>query len=306
MLTDLQKKTVQAIINIFETGKVQGDYSNVTFVSSDPGGLTYGRSQTTLMSGNLFKLIKAYCEAENAKFATDLRPYLSQLEAKDRRLNTNSNFRNLLQKAGQDSVMQNTQDTFFDEVYWNPSVQYANSMGIQSPLGMAVVYDSVVHGSWKEMRDRTIQNVGTAANIGEQSWIKHYIDTRRSWLANHQIQLLRKTVYRMDAFKDLIVDRKWDLSLPLTVPGLSIDEQSLTKGSSSRRLLRLQQPFMQGEDVRQLQEALIKAGYQVDPDGIFGPATDKAVRQFQQDKNLTVDAVVGMQTLSALGLQSHQ
>ncbi|MFB2920615.1 peptidoglycan-binding protein [Aerosakkonema funiforme] len=306
MLTNLQKQTAQAIINIFETGKVQGDYSNVTFVPSDPGGLTYGRSQTTLMSGNLFKLIKAYCEAENAKFATEIRPYLSQLEAKDRSLNTNSNLRNLLQEAGQDSVMQHTQDIFFDEVYWNRSVQYANSMGIQSPLGVAVVYDSIIHGSWEAMRDRTIKNVGTAANIGEQSWIKHYIDTRRSWLANHRIQLLRKTVYRMDAFKDLIVDRNWDLTLPLMVRGLRIDQQSLTKGSSGGRLLRLQQPFMQGEDVRQLQEALIKAGYQVDTDGIFGPATDKAVRKFQQDKNLTVDGVVGMQTLTALGLRSHQ
>jgi len=306
MLTNLQKQTAQAIINIFETGKVQGDYSNVTFVSSDPGGLTYGRSQTTLMSGNLFKLIKAYCNAENAKFATELRPYLNRLEAEDQSLNNNSILRNLLQNAGQDPVMQDTQDIFFDEVYWNPSVQSANSMRIQSPLGVAVVYDSIIHGSWKEMRDRTSQNVGTVANIGEQSWIKHYIDTRRDWLANHRIPLLRKTVYRMDAFKDLIVDRKWDLSLPLTVRGLRIDEESLTKGSSGGRLLRLQQPFMQGEDVRQLQEALIKADYQVDRDGIFGPATDKAVRQFQQDKNLTADGVVGKQTFTALGLDTHQ
>ncbi len=84
-------------------------------------------------------------------------------------------------------------------------------------------------------------------------------------------------------------------------PHYVLDQESLTQKSSTRRLLRLQ-----GEDVRQLQEALIKAGYQVDLDGIFGPATDKAVRQFQQDKNLTVDSVVGMQTLTALGLNSHQ
>lgn len=300
MLSNLQKQTAQAIINIFETGEVLGDYSNVTFVAGDLGGLTYGRSQTTLMS-NLAELIKDYCNAENAKFATQLRPYVGQLKAKDKRLNYNQTLHNLLRQAGYDPVMQATQDTFFDRVYWNPSVEYANSIGIKTPLGVTVVYDSVVHGSWQLMRDRTIQNFGNVANIGEQSWMKHYIDTRRKWLANHPIELLHKTVYRMDAFKNLISTGNWELTLPLNVRNLSINEETLNKRNSGR-VLSLKQPFMQGEDVRQVQEALVKLGYKVDVDGIFGPATAKAVKQFQQDKNLTVDGIVGQATRTALGL----
>lgn len=300
MLSNLQKQTSQAIINIFETGEVLGNYSNVTSVEGDPGGLTYGRSQTTLMS-NLAELIENYCNAENAKFASQLRPYLGQLKAKDKRLNYNQTLHNLLRQAGYDPVMQATQDTFFDRVYWNPSVEYANSIGIKTPLGVTVVYDSVVHGSWQLMRDRTTRNFGNITNIGEQSWIKHYIDTRREWLANHQIELLHKTVYRMDAFKNLISTGKWELSLPLNVRNLSINEETLNKRNSGR-VLSLKQPFMQGEDVRQVQEALVKLGYKVDVDGIFGPATAKAVKQFQQDKNLTVDGIVGQATRTALGL----
>ncbi len=301
MLSNLQKQTAQAIINIFETGEVLGDYSNVTFVKGDPGGLTHGRSQTTLMSGNLAKLIEDYCNAENAKFATQLRPYVGQLKAKDKRLNSNQTLHNLLRQAGYDPVMQATQDAFFDRVYWNPSVEYANSIGIKTPLGVTVVYDSVVHGSWQLMRDRTTRNFGNVANIGEQSWIKHYIDTRRDWLANHQITLLHKTVYRMDAFKNLISTGKWELTLPLNVRNLPINEETLNKRNSGRTL-SLKQPFMQGEDVQQVQEALVKLGYKVDVDGIFGPATAKAVKQFQQDKNLTVDGIVGQATRTALGL----
>lgn len=301
MLSNLQKQTAQAIINIFETGQVVGDYSNVTSVEGDPGGLTYGRSQTTLMSGNLGKLIENYCNAENAKFVNELRPYLGQLNKPDKRLNYNQTLHNLLRQAGYDPVMQATQDTFFDRVYWNPSVEYANSIGIKTPLGVTVVYDSVVHGSWQLMRDRTIQNFDTVANIGEQSWIKHYIDTRRDWLANHRITLLHKTVYRMDAFKNLISTGNWELSLPLNVRNLPINEETLNKRNSGR-VLSLKQPFMQGEDVRQVQEALVKLGYKVDVDGIFGPATAKAVKQFQQDKNLTVDGIVGQATRTAWGL----
>ncbi|MBD2183405.1 glycoside hydrolase family protein [Planktothrix sp. FACHB-1355] len=71
------------------------------------------------------------------------------------------------------------------------------------------------------------------------------------------------------------------------------------------RVLRLAepgQPLVQGNDVRQLQKALVKAGFNIQVDGIFGKDTDKAVRQFQKQKNLTVDGIAGTQTQKALGL----
>jgi chitosanase len=74
MLNQLQKRAAQAIVNIFETGRVLGDYSRVTLLPGDTGHLSYGRSQATLGSGNLFSLINAYCEAANAQFALALRP----------------------------------------------------------------------------------------------------------------------------------------------------------------------------------------------------------------------------------------
>src|ERR1051326_1334605 len=96
-ITDLQKKTSQAIVNIFETGHLQGDYSKVTLLAADTGHLTYGRSQTTLASGNLYLLVKAYCEADGAQFADALRPYSSRLSNRDLTLDTDLPFRRLLQ-----------------------------------------------------------------------------------------------------------------------------------------------------------------------------------------------------------------
>ena len=58
-MTSLQKKTAKAIVNIFETSRVLGNYAQVTLMLGDSGHLIYGRSQTTLGSGNLHLLIKA-------------------------------------------------------------------------------------------------------------------------------------------------------------------------------------------------------------------------------------------------------
>lgn len=58
-----------------------------------------------------------------------------------------------------------------------------------------------------------------------------------------------------------------------------------------------------GSDVEELQRLLIEAGYSCGSygiDGDFGDATEMAVRKFQTDHNLTVDGIVGAQTLAAL------
>ena len=56
-----------------------------------------------------------------------------------------------------------------------------------------------------------------------------------------------------------------------------------------------------GEAVRVLQTALIATGYVLVSDGIFGPATEQAVRAFQKRNRLVVDGIVGPATMAAFG-----
>lgn len=66
------------------------------------------------------------------------------------------------------------------------------------------------------------------------------------------------------------------------------------------RMLRLTKPRMEGSDVVKLQEALKQAGIAVSVDGEFGPATDKAVKEFQAKQGLTADGLVGSKTRERL------
>lgn len=56
-----------------------------------------------------------------------------------------------------------------------------------------------------------------------------------------------------------------------------------------------------GPAVRELQEALVELEWALDVDGVFGPATDAAVRELQEQHELDIDGVVGPDTWEALG-----
>ncbi|MCD7036443.1 peptidoglycan-binding protein [Metabacillus sp. GX 13764] len=69
-------------------------------------------------------------------------------------------------------------------------------------------------------------------------------------------------------------------------------QQTLHKGSASL-------------EVRFVQTTLSQAGFKTLVDGLFGPQTDKQVRQFQANHRLAVDGIVGVETWTSL-FHEHQ
>lgn len=68
------------------------------------------------------------------------------------------------------------------------------------------------------------------------------------------------------------------------------------------RLLKLTSPYTRGDDVGDVQDALLQASFSPGhSDGIFGPNTEAAVKNFQQSKGLEVDGIVGPNTCNELG-----
>ncbi|HMM13940.1 MAG TPA: peptidoglycan-binding protein [Parvibaculum sp.] len=301
MLSELQKQAAQAIVNIFETGRAQGDHARLTLAPGDPGHLTYGRSQTTLASGNLYLLIKSYCEMAEAAYGRALKPYLPRLAALDLTLDHDRTFHALLRQAGSDPAMRVAQDSFFDRAFWEPATRAVSALGFATALGTAIVYDGFVHGSWSAMRDRTAARHGGPAALGERKWVEAYVSERRNWLAKHSNGLLQRTVYRMDAFGTLIAAENWPLDLPFTVCGVAVDRAALSGGAAARNL-RLTHPPMTGEDVCALRQALAREGFTADQDGVFDEGLDRMLRAFQMDRGIAADGIAGPATRGHLGL----
>lgn len=307
-LTPTQAMTAKAIVNLFETGSVLGDYGQVTLLPGDTGRLTYGRSQTTLSSGNLFTLLQRYCDNPGARFAARLRPHLPRLAAQEAALDTDFRLHNLLRACADDRLMREVQDAFFDDTYWQPAQRTARKLGIGSPLGVAVVYDSTVHGSWVTLRNATTAELGEPAAAGERRWIARYVTLRRQWLASHASPILRNTVYRMDAFQRLIDQGWWGLPLPLLVRGQEISFGSLNatpKGcydgpQPGTRVVALADPLPRGLDVRLLQLGLSDRGMNLVADGVFGQTSAKRITEFQVANGLPATGVADLALMATL------
>lgn len=62
------------------------------------------------------------------------------------------------------------------------------------------------------------------------------------------------------------------------------------------RYLMVQRPLMSGEDVRQWQQQMANRGWRISVDGVFGEQSRKVCVDFQVEKGLAVDGVVGPTT----------
>ena len=94
----------------------------------------------------------------------------------------------------------------------------------------------------------------------------------------------------------------WQIVAIILVNVLVITAIAYTYSESAQTLSQL---GSRGQEVRRIQQKLRELGlYSGSVDGIYGTATQKAIRQFQKNCGLTVDGIAGRKTLLYLGLGS--
>jgi chitosanase len=224
-LTPAQKSICEHIVNVFETGRIEGDYGAIATFADGPHGerqVTYGRSQTTEY-GNLEELVQMYVDAHGT-FSEQLRPFGAKIGVTP--LVDDAQFKQLLKDAGRnDPVMRQVQDVFFDKRYFQPAMQWADDHGFILPLSALIIYDSQVHsGGILGFLRKRFPATPPASGGDEETWTKQYVDVRQAWLANHTNPDLRKTIYRTQCFGREIGKNNWDLSqLPINANGVDVN-----------------------------------------------------------------------------------
>ncbi|HNQ60125.1 MAG TPA: chitosanase [Bacteroidales bacterium] len=221
MITPEIKRKILQVVNVFETGKLEGRYDALVVMNDGPGGIpqiTFGRSQTTEYSG-LRDLILRYIKREGV-YAAQLSEYEPRIGKTP--LTNDQVFKQLLIQAGRnDPLMISVQDEFFDQTYYQPAFKFFTTNGFELPLSLLVIYDSYIHsGRVPDFLRRRFGEKIPARGGNEKEWVTRYCDVRHQWLKYHSNPILRKTIYRTACFKEQIALGNWMLVLPIRVQGL--------------------------------------------------------------------------------------
>ncbi|MBI1360703.1 MAG: hypothetical protein GC155_10550 [Alphaproteobacteria bacterium] len=293
-ISGLQIAIIDAIVTIFESGQ-PANYGAIAHDPKDAGGLSYGKHQASLTSGNLYNLVSAYCATPEAQCSAEFRPYLDRMKARDRTLDSDRSLILLLQRAAKDPVMQKVQDEFFTANFMEPALKKWQALGFTTALSAGVVYDSFINSGSLNLEKMTTEKYGAPSAENERDWTAKYVATRKAWLA----QYYPANVVRMETFEGLVQKGDWDLSLPIRVsrgqnyfyPLTAYDLAAHFFDSAIRRLGAAAFGLAKASETtavpngraRFIQSSLQALQYPVGAvDGRYGKGTAIAVKQFQK------------------------
>lgn len=198
-------QTAKAIIRIFETGDPNGNYRALA-VLNDGAGISYGINQFTHRSGSLLKVVKKYFENGGVVGKNVIDRSMGLLARNDAaaidHLAKNTAFKKALQAAAVTAEMRDAQEFVGEQMYLKPALNACDGSGFKLPLSLAVIYDSLIHGSYAKIRDRVKMPQDLSGEIAEKAWVTSYVRERDRWLGS--IVRLRATRYRTRFFLEQI------------------------------------------------------------------------------------------------------
>ena len=208
------KETIIQILNAFENDSAspKTEYDKVYLYHDGPGNVkqvTLARGYTEC-GGALWSVFSEYEKLGGSK-AKELLSY--KKDSCKGTLPNNKSFLNLItDTAKTDDKFCCAQDIVYDRMYWNPGYAWFEKNGFKLPLSLGVIQDSYLQsgGILDFLRKRFTESV-PASGGDEKAWIKSYLETRKSWLANHTNTILHNTVYRPEFFLHQIRDNNWNL-----------------------------------------------------------------------------------------------
>ena len=206
---------------------------------NDGAGVSYGIGQFTHKSGSLLAVVQNYLNnggKVGAEILTAALPVLKRTSLSAINiLAADEQFKKALRAAAVTREMKTAQHRVMTEKYLQPALEICNAMNFVLPLSLAVVFDSLIHGSWERIALRVtplgVKPIASKdATLNEKEWITAYVRKRHAWLLS--IPRLKATSYRTKFFLDQIKIGNWDLRLPVNVHGFRLTEEFIPQEDS--------------------------------------------------------------------------
>lgn len=189
-------------------------------------------------------------------------------------------------------------------------VPYARAISSVSIRGDAWTWWRAAAGHYRRDRRPAVGSVlvlerTDRLRYGHVAVVSSVINSREI-LVDHANWLNRGRIHKNLPVRDVSAKNDWSVVRVWYAPGNSLGKRHYPAYGfihpDQARVLQLQEPRMQGPDIRALQMRLAREGLGVTSDGVFGPHTRQAVAVYQSRNGLTSDGVAGPETLASLGL----
>jgi len=218
-----RKYRAAQITSSFENSTLDLQYDYVENIG-DGRGLTAGRAGFTSATGDLLLLVRRYGAASPHNVLAPYLPCLETIIGTDS-VQGLSGFPDAWTEAAEDPDFRRLQDQLVDELYFDPAMRMAADLGVETPLGQLVIWDTMIqHGAGgsdgtRAIIEETQKNVG-AVRRDESAWLDAFLDVR----LRHLLRMYPATTQdadvssesRVDALRSLLHGGNLALEPPLT------------------------------------------------------------------------------------------
>lgn len=225
-----QKRRAEALTSVFENGTPTINYAAIEQLD-DGRGYTAGRAGFTTATGDAFLVVKRYTERVPQNPLAKYLPTLERLaESESNNVSELEGFAAAWREAAHDARFRAAQDAINDELYFEPAMDMAKSLGVATALGQAILYDTIIqHGGGTDadglsaLVARTKNRVGGTPKTGiaESQWLSAFLDVRAQDLlhpANTATQeVWAVSVSRVRVFEKLLRDNNLALRGPIVI-----------------------------------------------------------------------------------------
>ncbi|GAA2326340.1 chitosanase [Dactylosporangium salmoneum] len=237
-LSAAQRHVADELVAVFEHSDAAPHYDAVEALG-DGRGYTCGTIGFTTSSTEVSTLVESYtAQVPGNRLARHL-PRLRELAAGGS-AGTGGlpGFAGDWAAAASDPKFRQAQDDLADRLYFTPALRTARRLGIRTPLGVAVLYDSAVqHGTGDDpdglpaLIARATGRAGgdPAGGVAERRWLGVFLDVRKDTLRHPHDRdtaaAWAESADRVKALRDLVDDDRYRLDPPVKVTVYGDDHQ---------------------------------------------------------------------------------